>query len=315
MKKHRYPLRSTLLRNALVVLFTIVAHLLIALSIRFQKPIEKIRRCLPAVYKRTFAVERIVKIDDHNHTGEQFQCPVCGQQTSGSFTENYRETGACKHCGASNRFRQIALVINGIIGADDKRTVGCLNCTFQSDEAASNLAVYNTQCSGTLHHVLSILRYYQCSEYYGPQSKYGEVVDGVRNEDLQRLTFPDDKFDIVVSSEVFEHIPDPYKAHRQVLRILKQGACHVFSVPFIPHNLEDMNVASLDKDGKIVWTSEPMFHPDPIRKDGVPVFNIFGIQMLSKLCEMGFEVSYFRFHSISMGILGPNAFIFLACKG
>eukprot|EP00889_Picochlorum_renovo_P008948 jgi/Picre1/35978/NNA_003435.t1 len=253
-------------------------------------------------------------IDDQLHKGEQFHCPVCGKQTSGLFSGNYRETGRCEHCGASNRFRQISLVVNGLVAVGSAQPVTCLNCTLQNDGANSNLAIYNTQCSGTLHNILRKLPKYQCTEYYGPQSKYGDFVDGIKNEDLQKLTFSGNNFDIVLSSEVFEHIPDPYEAHREVFRVLKPGGCHVFTVPFIPDNFYDKNIASLNHEGEIIWTSEPMFHLDPIRKDGVPVFNIFGIEMLPKLCKLGFEESYFRFHSVSSGILGSNAYVFLACK-
>ena len=275
---------------------------------------DDLPRCSQLLYERLFAVEKNVMIDDQLHTGEQFHCPVCGKRTSGSFSENYRETGNCEHCGASNRFRQISLVVNGLVAVDSAQPVTCLNCTFQNNGPISKLSIYNTQCSGTLHDILIKSPKYQCSEFYGSQSKYGESVDGIRNEDLQKLTFSGNNFDIVLSSEVFEHIPDPYQAHREVFRVLKPGGCHVFTVPFIPDNFDDTNIASLNDEGEIIWTSQPMFHLDPIRKDGVPVFNIFGIEMLPKLCKLGFEESYFRFHSISSGILGPNAYVFLACK-
>lgn len=247
-------------------------------------------------------------IDDQLHKEEQFHCPVCGKQTSGSFSENYRETGNCEHCGASNRFRQISLVVNGLLAVDSAQPVTCLNCTLLNNGPTSNLAIYKTQSSGSLHNMLRSLPKYQCTEYYGPQSKYGEFVDGIRNEDLQKLAFSGNNFDIVLSSEVFEHIPDPYQAHREVFRVFKPGGCHVFTVPFIPENFKDKNIASLNHKGEIIWIS------DPIRKDGVSVFNIFGIEMLPKLCKLGFVESYFRFHSISSGILGPNAYVFLACK-
>lgn len=299
---------------AAAILLVFNGLLIKVISSRTRYSAQKDQICSSSTHVRSFAVERNVVIDDQHHTGEKFQCPVCGQQTSGSFTENYRETGNCEHCGASNRFRQISLVVNGLISANLSQPVTCMNCTFHTSKTASNLAVYNTQCSGALHNILKTLPNYQCSEYFDPHPKNGEIIDGIRNEDLQRLTFPADTFDIVLSSEVFEHIPDPYKAHGEIFRVLKPGGCHIFSVPFIPENFKDKNIAHLDKDGEITWTSAPIFHLDPLRKDGIPVFNIFGIEMLSKICKIGLETSYFRFHSISAGILGHDAYIFLACK-
>lgn len=272
---------------------------------------ETNRTCSLKLHARSFAVERNVKIEDQDQTNKTFFCPVCGKQTTGSFSKNFRESGNCAYCGASNRFRQIALAINGLISEHISEPVICLNCSLSK---VTSVSIYNTQCTGTFHTVLETFPGYYCSEYFGDISKYGKYVNGVRNEDLQKLTFANSMFDIVISSEVFEHIPRPYQAHDEVFRVLNHGGCHIFSVPFTPQKLRDTNVADLDEYGKIRWISEPMFHLDPIRKDGVPVFNIFGIEMMVKLCEMGFEMKYFRFHSISVGILGDNAYIFLACK-
>jgi hypothetical protein len=34
--------------------------------------------------------------------------------------------------------------------------------------------------------------------------------------------------------QVFEHIPRPYQAHAELLRILRPGGTHVFTAPFAP---------------------------------------------------------------------------------
>lgn len=271
---------------------------------------EKFNACSLDQFSRWFAVERNVEIHDENHVSAKFRCPVCGQLTTGSYNDNLRDSGNCIHCGASNRFRQITLVINGLLSTlSNSAQINCMNCSLST---MKHFSVYNTQCSGTLHTILKRLPGYICSEFFGQD--LGDIVNGTRNEDLQRLSFPENSFDIVISSEVFEHIPSPYIAHSEVLRVLRRGGCHIFSVPFIPQNIRDTHVASLDLEGHLRWASEPILHLDPIRKDGVPVFNIFGIESMAKLCQIGFEVSPFRFHSVSAGILGDNAYIFLACK-
>ncbi|MBI1353801.1 MAG: methyltransferase domain-containing protein [Acidobacteria bacterium] len=47
------------------------------------------------------------------------------------------------------------------------------------------------------------------------------------------LPFADDSFDVVVSQEVFEHLPDPWMALREVRRILKPGGRLYLQVPFV----------------------------------------------------------------------------------
>lgn len=44
------------------------------------------------------------------------------------------------------------------------------------------------------------------SEYY-PGCKFGEIIDGVRNEDIEHLSFVDNTFDLMASNDVMEHIP------------------------------------------------------------------------------------------------------------
>lgn len=49
--------------------------------------------------------------------------------------------------------------------------------------------------------------------------------------DITNLPFRDDYFDLVLCSEVMEHIPDDSKAAKEILRVLKPGHNLVVSVP------------------------------------------------------------------------------------
>ena len=51
------------------------------------------------------------------------------------------------------------------------------------------------------------------------------------NGDALRLPFPDDTFDRVICSEVFEHIPDDEGAMRELARVLKPGGMLAATVP------------------------------------------------------------------------------------
>jgi 2-polyprenyl-3-methyl-5-hydroxy-6-metoxy-1,4-benzoquinol methylase len=48
---------------------------------------------------------------------------------------------------------------------------------------------------------------------------------------ILEIPFPDNTFDIVVSSEVIEHVPDPYKAMQELYRVLKPGGTMVLTTP------------------------------------------------------------------------------------
>lgn len=175
-------------------------------------------------------------------------------------------------------------------------------------------SIYNTEANGPLHAALKANRGYECSEYWGDKAQYGHTVNGIRNEDLQGLSFPDASFDIVLSSDVLEHVPDPYLAHQEIFRVLKPGGRHIFTVPYGETSLCDDVRASL-VDGKIVYHAEALYHGDPVRPDeGVLVWTIFGQEMLVRLKKIGFDTELWRLQEPEHGILGSGADVFVARK-
>jgi hypothetical protein len=70
--------------------------------------------------------------------------------------------------------------------------------------------LYNAEANDPLHRALRGAPGYVCSEYFGPDVAGGSHVDGIRHEDLQGLSFPNESFDVVLTSDVLEHMPDPY---------------------------------------------------------------------------------------------------------
>ena len=58
------------------------------------------------------------------------------------------------------------------------------------------------------------------SEYFA-DAVPGEVRNGIRAEDVQRLSYDDASFDFVTHTEVFEHVPDDAKAFAELYRVLK----------------------------------------------------------------------------------------------
>ena len=66
----------------------------------------------------------------------------------------------------------------------------------------------------------------------------GDGAWGVFSADLTRLPFSDQSFDVVICSEVLEHIPDDSQAIDEIIRVLKRGESLVVSVPrFFPEKI------------------------------------------------------------------------------
>jgi SAM-dependent methyltransferase len=235
------------------------------------------------------------------------RCPVCGRLSAATgFSENLRETGRCRRCGATNRNRQVAYVAARAVAEMTGAPVASLAAVRDHPE----LVVYNTEAQGSLHDQLRDMADYRCSEYLGPGHRPGDVVGDTTHQDLMALSYPDTSIDLVLSSDVFEHVPEPYRAHAEVHRVLRPGGHHVFTVPFHQHaHLDDVR-ARLGDDGEVEHLADAIYHDDPVRPEGVLVFTIFGLEMLVRLAELGFDTSMYCLWDPWHGIVGHNALVF-----
>lgn len=256
------------------------------------------------------------------------RCPICGHRTlfdfPGNCAENMRaelgdlgadasivgpeifllrETGVCANCHSVNRERQVAHFLNRAYNLR------------QNVRFPDHLAILNAETTGVLHHYLARNKGYRASEYLGPDRRPGELVGGVRHEDFQALSFADNSLDLVISRDVFEHIPDPYAAHREVLRVLRPGGRHVFTVPFYDQQFDDEVRARRGPDGRVEHLLPPIHHLNPVDPEaGSLVYTIFSLETLLKLRRLGFLPRLWHLYVPEAGILGPNALVLEARK-
>jgi SAM-dependent methyltransferase len=122
---------------------------------------------------------------------------------------------------------------------------------------------------------------YVTSEYRpdAPRSRPGKV----RHEDLEALTFDDGSFDLVITSEVLEHVHDPWAAFGEIRRVLRGGGRHVFTVPLLPGSV------TTRRD-----PARPVYHIDPLRPAGIEVVTDFGDDLPDLLGPLGFETTVRR---------------------
>ena len=193
-----------------------------------------------------------------------------------------RENSFCMNCSANFRMRALAATVLRLLGLPN---TAALAARLGGDPAFS---FYETAA-------YSIFRFrgvkafpnYVVSEYFDdlpPGALRGEI----RSENLECLTFPDGAFDVVVNSDVLEHVADLDKALSEVRRVLKPGGYHVFTVPAdegLPETLERARMAG----GKVEHLLEPVMHGDTVREGGVLVFRDFGRDVLDYLSRDGLE--------------------------
>jgi SAM-dependent methyltransferase len=139
-------------------------------------------------------------------------CPLCEGSWQLRLADD--EIGVrCASCGASAVTQSLVDVLGG------------LNLPLSTCDA------YELSARGVLvawlrHRCRSLAT----SEFL-PGVTAGSIVDGVRCENVEALSFADRAFDLVTSTEVFEHVADDAAGYAEVCRVLRPGGCFVFTVP------------------------------------------------------------------------------------
>lgn len=199
-----------------------------------------------------------------------------------------RENYLCANCMANLRMRKLAGVVLELCGCS---TAGELKRKLLSEHG---LSIYETSNYNIFRNKeLLACKYYQTSEFLA-QDGFGKMFDGIRNETLEGLTFADNSFDIIVNSDVLEHVADLGKSLSEIRRVLKPGGYHVFTVPVNPLLETTVQRAGL-VGAEIKHYLPPVKHGDTVRDDGVLVFRDFGLDTIEIMTRGGLECRELKF--------------------
>ncbi len=200
-------------------------------------------------------------------------CPVCEQSVQ--FTADgpyFRNTLYCSHCKTLPRHRALFHVLKSY--CPNWRTSNIHESSPGWDYASQRL--FN-QCPG-----------YVASQY-DPNHPMGSVVPSpqmhakkFRCEDLEKQTFGDGEFDVVITQDVFEHLFAPDKAVAEIARTLKPGGIFLCTVPIILKTKPSRRRAKL-VNGQIVNSMPPEFHGNPVDPRGSIVTIDWGYDIVSYL--------------------------------
>ena len=177
-------------------------------------------------------------------------CPICVAATK--FVARhpwFRDHYLCERCGSIPRQRALTLVV---------------------DETYPNwrdLDIHESSPSGPASARLARESPKYVATYCYPGVTPGTLHQGFRCEDLERLTFPDGHFDLVITQEVFEHVFDYRRAFREVMRTVRSGGAHVFTTPKYKH-LRKSQDRAVRSNGEVVHLAEPEYHGNPIDSSG-----------------------------------------------
>ncbi|MET3889525.1 SAM-dependent methyltransferase [Bosea sp. OAE506] len=136
----------------------------------------------------------------------------------------------------------------------------------------------------------------------------------INSEDLTALSFASNAFDVVLTTEVLEHVPDLDVGLSEMFRVLKPGGWHVGTCPFL-FNQQASIVKTRIENGQLVHLTEPEWHGNPMSEQGSLVFELPGWDILDRAKAVGFSKAVWRFvqsarHGIASNSCGG---VFVLC--
>lgn len=221
-------------------------------------------------------------VDDEYHG----KCSCCGEHSI--FYRKHRslrEGYSCMHCRASMRYRgQTDLLV--LLFGNSQNT--CL-ADLAVDPEFSKLSIFEPGVTGPFRPFFESLKNYQNS-FYWDDVELGAERDGVRCENLEKLTFADDSIDLMISSDILEHVRRPIDAFRETHRVLKLGGVHIFSVPAEAPLRANTRMRVDTTTEEDIFLEEPHYHGDGTGGRSL-VYTDFGRDLVDQLLGLGFMVS------------------------
>ena len=173
--------------------------------------------------------------------------------------------------------------------------------------------------SSPLNRGASIIFARDCIHYlatqFFPGVEPGQIHDGVRCEDLEQQTFNDNRFDVVITQDVMEHVFHPDRAHREIVRTLRPGGVHIHTTPIYKDQVRTRVCARRRPDASIEHLEPPEYHGNPVDDAGSLVTIKYGYDVVDLLAEWAeVDVEIRRFRDLTHGIVADFSEVIICRK-
>lgn len=122
-----------------------------------------------------------------------------------------------------------------------------------------------------------------------------------------KLSYPTGSFDVAVTQEVLEHVPDLPASLRELARILRPGGVSLSTFPFLWESEKTLVRTTVAGDGKLVHHLEQEIHANPTSEEGSLVFQTPAWDILDLAKSCGFKDARFMLYSnLNAGVIGQH---------
>lgn len=175
--------------------------------------------------------------------GEQAVCNCCGWVGPAFVaTGNWRALSLqsrCPRCDSRSRHRGLALLLPAVLGS----------------LPAGEILVFAPE-------LILLQQLERLTERHVVTTDYLSVDVDYPGEDIQRLSFADESYGLILCNHVLEHVPDDAAALHETGRVLRPGGVAVFTIPG-------------EYDGRPTWTFE--------KPDSNGHFRHYGLDVTDKM--------------------------------
>lgn len=214
---------------------------------------------------------------------------VCGlSQLFARAKHAIRETYNCQHCKASLRERGQA---EAILACYEGLHAATLSELVEYSDFR-RLHIYEPGTIGPFRRLFKRLPYYQQSDYYS-EIERSKAPPDIPHQSLEKLCFADASFDLVITSDILEHVRLPERAFSEIARVLKPGGYHVFTVP-LQEPLPATTVARVDTSGEFDKPLLPEHYHGNGKGGRSLVYTDFGADVLQMLARAGCTAHFHR---------------------
>ena len=267
-----------------------------------------IRRLLSAFRQQSQEAAATAVAGDDHPWSLSGRCNICGHDTRFLCADKAldRESLVCGVCRSTSRYRSIA---RGVLQAIRELTgldVPSL-AALKATPAPRRLRVYDTQvpfrvttsaypipdCLGRLPWIDLETSLYKPGQAPGTRLNARTSI-----QNLEALTFRDASFDLVITSDVMEHVRLHERAHREIARVVRPGGIYLFTVPHFRHRRETfyrVQIVDPDDPSTDVYLVEKEYHGDQNAEGGQALcYRLYGTDIDDALDALGFTVEYTR---------------------